>query len=413
MIKLNPTTWKHVQKDDWRERLEVIIGGDKQDLKPQIKIQKWDNEVNASFRLVDDEKIPPIIRKDGKKLKYIKKKKEIHFYHIEPNEKLKEGGFEFEVILKEKPDTNKLHFTINTKGLRFYYQPPLTEEITEEEKKRGWTATETEIRDEKGNVVFYRPEEVVGSYAVYHGSKSSDYSKIGCKNYRAGKVFHIYRPKIIDAKGNWTWGKLNINEKKRILTIEIDQSFLDKAVYPVKVDPTFGYDTAGSSLAQLNPPIPSGPGAAWYLRGSWFTCPENGLIENITAYLKLGDEVGKTQFGIYKKSDNSLVGTTPSTTVFEGTGWRTINFTTQYSLEGNVDYWLVAASDQSDDAGNPAYIYYDSQSSKGGCQGRNSSWIDDFPDPWSPTSEDKIYSIYCTYTALAGAKNLTLLHVGT
>ena len=129
MIKLNSTTWKHIQKDDWRERLEVIIGDDKQpDFKPQIKILKWSNECNASFRLVDDEKGLPVIKKVGEKLKYIKPKKELHFYNIKPNEKLREGGFEFEVILKEKPRINKLFFTIRTKGLKFYYQPPMTEE---------------------------------------------------------------------------------------------------------------------------------------------------------------------------------------------------------------------------------------------------------------------------------------------
>ena len=32
---------------------------------------------------------------------------------------------EFEVILKEKPATNKVEFTLNTKGLDFFYQPPL------------------------------------------------------------------------------------------------------------------------------------------------------------------------------------------------------------------------------------------------------------------------------------------------
>ena len=38
-------------------------------------------------------------------------------------------------------------------------------------------------------------------------------NKVGETNYQSGKAFHIFRPKMFDADGNWTWGDLNIDEQ--------------------------------------------------------------------------------------------------------------------------------------------------------------------------------------------------------
>ena len=402
MEKINSTTWKHIQNDDWRERLEVVIGDDKQpEFKPQIKIEKWSNECNASFRLVDDEKGLSIIKKYAGKIKYIKPKKELHFYNIKPNEKLREGGFEMEIILKEKPSTNKLEFTIKTKGLKFYYQPPMTEEKLEE----GQTADETHIYDKDGNVIAERPENVVGSYAVYHESKSGDYSKMGGKNYRAGKAFHIYRPRIEDANGNWTWGKLNIDERKGILTIEIDQNWLNKAVYPVKVDPTFGYTTAGSSYNTYNGVV-----------GCYtFTPGESGNATQISLYgadhTYQGDATGR--FGIYKKSDNSLAVQTveyDASTWSLTPAWRTLDVTGSSSIE-NIDYTFALLMKE----GKRTRHYWDSVS------GYDQPWLNNtsltaFPDPiswtYDPHYTDRKYSIYCTYTAGGGGEEEDKVIIG-
>jgi len=134
-------------KKDIKDRIEVEVG-DTKDLStfhPQVKIKRWDNEVNASFRLIDDE--PKTLTTQGNKIKLIGAKKEVHFYDIAPNQTHKEGGYELEVILNEKPVSNEVKFSIRTKGLEFFYQPPLTpKEISEGGE---------------------RPENVVGSYAVY------------------------------------------------------------------------------------------------------------------------------------------------------------------------------------------------------------------------------------------------------
>lgn len=87
-----------------------------------------------------------------------------------------------------------------------------------------------------------RADHIVGSYAVYHKSKNHN-------QYQTGKFAHIYRPLITDAKGQEVFADLNI--KNNIMSIVIPQTFLDQATYPVKVDPTFGYSTAGASDYQI------------------------------------------------------------------------------------------------------------------------------------------------------------------
>jgi hypothetical protein len=141
--KLN-NTYFYKPKDNPKDRIEVEVGDSKQpDFKPQVKIMRWDNEVNFSVRLKDDQVAIEAVTTSQDKIVWSKGKRDVNFYDLTEGE----GGYEFEVILKEKPATNKLEFTLNTKGLDFFYQP----ELTQEEKDQGAT----------------RPEKVVGSYAVY------------------------------------------------------------------------------------------------------------------------------------------------------------------------------------------------------------------------------------------------------
>ena len=78
---------------------------------------------------------------------------EAQFYELD------NGDFEFEYILKSIPSSNVIEFDIETKGLNFFYQPELTQQEIDEGASR--------------------PENVIGSYAVYHKTQSGDYSKLG------------------------------------------------------------------------------------------------------------------------------------------------------------------------------------------------------------------------------------------
>src|SRR3990167_6265919 len=216
-------TFSRDVKTNPKDLIRVEVGDSKQaDFKPQVKIMRWDNEVNFSLRAIEHP--DATIETEGEKIKYITPEYEVHQY--DKPEAGEDGGFEFEWILPSKSSSNVLTATIQTKGLNFFYQPQLTQEEINEGSSR--------------------PENVVGSYAVYHKTKGG-MNDIAGMEYKAGKAFHIYRQKVTDANGVETWGELNIDEQNGLLTVTIDQTWLDNAVYPVIVDPTFGYTSLGGS----------------------------------------------------------------------------------------------------------------------------------------------------------------------
>ena len=389
--KLNNTTWKQIVSDSFRDRLEVIIGDDKQpDFKPQIKIQRWDNEVNASFRLIDNILLNKIPSTDGNKIKLSSSKKEVNFYNIPSSSELKEAGYEFEVTLKNKPLTNKVRFSINDKDVEYYYQPALTSEILHE----GQTADETHVYDKDGHILKYRPENIVGSYAVY--TKTPKVNLKDRKLYRSGKVGHIYRPKITDADGNWIWGDLNIANK--ILTITIDQNWLDNAVYPVVVDPTFGYDTKGGSVT--NPSTDNAPGYRYQSGG-------DGIVSSVTVYthdqnngataLRLGIYNESSESGnYYAESKKGVTADTSLTANYDG--WKTIEISAG-NVADNTSYFLLFQEKAA--VGGDLVFYYDSGSSTyGGKISSNpySNWKSpiNYMNDWGGGDSSK-YSLYATF----------------
>jgi len=375
------------------EEREVEIGDIHSDIfQPQVKLKQWENETNFSARLIDDElfrrsrriiRRRPRIRTAGDKIKFIKDKLEAHFYETKTDKKT--DAFEFEVILKEKPKTNKVRMSIRTKGLKFYYQLPLNEERHD---KRVVKSTPTDCYDKDGKVICHRPENVVGSYAVYHESKQGDYSKMGGKNYRAGKAFHIYRPKITDANGNWTWGKLNIDEKKGILTIEIDQNFLDKAVYSVKIDPTFGYTAEGGTIYGIYDDD---------MIGGRYSLSESGEATSISGYVYGygSGQVGK--FGIYDSNRNFEGGTYEFTAESYSKAWKTEDLTSSVNLAAGDYYLMMYINDY-------IGLCYDDASNTWE-RDNDAGTYPTFPNSFSPDASgtDNKFSIYCTYTAGGGA----------
>lgn len=75
-----------------------------------------------------------------------------------------------------------------------------------------------------------------GSYAVY--------KKNTLLGEGTGKLCHIHRPLIIDARGRRCWGDLSVAGNE--LRITIPEQWLGEAKYPVTVDPTIGTTTVGS-----------------------------------------------------------------------------------------------------------------------------------------------------------------------
>jgi len=382
--QLNNTTYGLTPNEDKFEKFEIEIGDSKQpDFKPQVKLMKWDNEVNFSIRAIDDEVGNFAHTKDEDKIKLIKNKKEYHFYEKDKD------NFEFETILYEKPKDNKIEFSVKTKGLRFVRQPALNEVY---QGKNVAYCTETECYDKNEKLVVYKSEESVHSYSVHHKTKRDNYSKIGGKNYRAGKAFNINYPYLIDADGWKVRAKdfnLELNKEKTsgILRIVMPQEFLDKAIYPITVDPTFGTTSVFSDSALL--------GDDSDLSGTLFTSAagSGNLAVKITAYIN--KETATYFKGVLYNLNKSLFtnGVTPASATPVGWTWQdTSDFATKPTLGSSTEYWVTIISN--------GQLWF------------RSEWDVDFDAIWdfynnyatpqevsSANTNNFNYCVYCTYEA--------------
>jgi hypothetical protein len=357
--------------------IQVEVGDKaKQNFEPKMKISRWEDEVSLTVGIPDKSKLMDISRfgagiaelvLNEEKIEYREADIEYHYYDIEPSEKYPEGAFEYEIVLKEKPKTNVVKMTIETAGLDFFYQP----ELTQEEKDEGAE----------------RPENVVGSYAVYHSTKSNH--KIGDKNYKSGKAFHIYRPKIIDADKNEVWGELHIDTNEGILSVTIPDKWLDKAVYPVVVDPTFGYTTAGATTASFG---------ANEVLGSTLnaTVSVNGSVDSISIYANRSGLTNVNAKGLITNSSYSILtnGISPVLTI-STLSWYSVDYSSKPSVTNSNDYypWFVFEG--------AVIPYRDTGGSSGDSKYGNNNYSSP-TNPSSLTDSSSKYSIYATYTASGG-----------
>ena len=292
-------------------------------------------------------------------------------------------GIKIDILLKVKPSTNVFNFDIaGYQDLDFFYQPPLNQE---RQTPDVVSCTETECFDRDGKVIVSRPEDVVGSYAVYHKYKKDHV--VGEVNYGTGKLFHIYRPKIIDASGREVWAKLSFSNGK--LGVTVPQNFIDTATYPVRVDPTFGYTSIGAS---------SQFGGAIY--GSYADAPaENGSITKISTYVHnpftpptpMGTAIySNSTFGV---AQSKLAEDSGNASLTATAAWVDTNLS--YDFTASTRYWLLAWAN-----GDVNVIFYHDSGATGQTryafgEGAFETW------PASPTASgqlDRIVSIYATYT---------------
>jgi len=372
-MPIDKEQFKRVVKDDWKDRIQTELFDTKQTQHfPQVKIMRWDNEVNYSIRYKETDTETPTIVEENGKVKWCKSKHEVHLYEKPISKEHPEGAHEIELVLKEKPATNKFEFTIETKNLDFFYQAELTVQ---------------EIADG-----LIRPENVIDSYAVYYKNCPANY--VGGKEYKAGKAFHIYRINATDANGNWVWGTQNIDVANKLHTVEIPQEFLDNAVYPVVVDPTFGYTGIGSSGQISNIDL---------LGTCKFALAESGGVTSMSIYHIKGGSSGTHNIKALIYNDNSnypgALNTNGGATSVnaDNSGWKDLTITASLS-SGN--YWLGWVHDYSynivyDTGGNANQTRYKVVS--GGYSTPPN------PAPASMTGQSFLISIYATYTASGGA----------
>lgn len=280
-----------------------------------------------------------------------KRKKEV------VTEVIDQDKMKIDFLLNKKPDTNL--FCQQFEGHEeydFFYQPELTKEEIDEGA--------------------LRPENVVGSYAVYH--KTLKNHRVGSTNYETGKAFHIYRPEVWEVNDDTvrTWAELSYDGGE--LCVTVPQDFLDKAVYPVRVDPTFGYTSIGASTSIVNNGI----------LGTEASLLEDGGISSFSFYSKDWSEGISVKGGLYNSSDEYTSNETEVITSGTANVWTTANFAS--SVAGSAGTYGLAIMGSgsvfhvaSDTAGTH---YFDS--------------TDTYPNWRTPLAQESTLkkSIYATYT---------------
>jgi len=370
------------RRGEAKDKIEVRLGNETDDkFTPTIEMKRWEE---TQFRLIP----PADASKDNKKsLSFVGDK--AVFETPKMKYEMYEVGDDFKYVwyLNEPPPTNKIEFGIESSGLDFLYQPPLNEEYPD---SQNCSPTECDT-DGDGELDSFRPENVVGSYAVYHQTKGK-MNDIGGKDYKTGKAFHIYRPHIIDATGTEAWGNLHI--ENGIYSVEIPQEFLDTAVYPIKSNDTFGFETAGASNSTIEnqillgryAPSSSGTGVSItaYVQNDWQSASRN------TKANVYQDETGQTDVDVALLANGTTEQVALATSFL---GWKTYNFSSAPTFVSGTYYRLAiwAAS-----AGGSSLVFWDSTGTHGWYY--KTATYGTWPDPSGTlTNDTNDLSIYATY----------------
>jgi hypothetical protein len=232
---------------------------------------------------------------------------------------LGDTSFEYDCILLKEPDTNIVSLRMEgAENFDFFHQPD-----------------------------FVPDQFLKGSYAVY--------KKETLVGEGTGKLCHIHRPEIIDARGRRCWGELAVIENE--LRITIPEWFLSEAKYPVVVDPTIGTTTVGSQYKwDIQPPEP------WiqlYFEGQlpvnrfFFFFTINGLC---TAYMYSNDDNNGESGGrpaLYSDNGNSPLTRYSKDEEFSDftvnnskpAGWRSATFNSNGKISSGSYIWFGVFAD--------------------------------------------------------------------
>lgn len=326
----------------------------------EVTLNRWDGEESLTIRRSKDQSKVPFVR-----LLEVSRRE-----HTIARATTTDGvyGFEFDIELTGKPDTNV--FTYEMEGwedLLFVYQ------------SQGWCGLKR----------VDCPENVIGSYAVYHKEKRDN-------QYGTGKLYQIYRPLIHDADGNETWGALSYDDGR--LSVTAPPDFLDEATYPVTVDPTFGYTSAGASFINL---------LSGELVGSLASAPSTENIDSISAYVSLGTTASASVKGILvAHATHNIVtnGIGGAVDVTDPASWRTSTYISKPTVMSGVNYDIAIVWSEVDDFGDDSGIFVDSS----GGDNMFYDFSNNYGSPTDPTAGDHttfpslLPSIYATYTASSG-----------
>lgn len=296
------------------------------------------------------------------------------------------SGVELNLTLPSNPASSTFAINFEYANLSFYYQPPLNEELNVSE----YTFVNATHAYNGSDLLNYRPENVVGSYAVYGIHQNNQYG--------TGKVFHIYRPLIIDNNGATLWGTLGLNllnATNGILAIATNSTWMNSASYPVVIDPSFGYATIGKS--SFNNYVSRD------MRGTLFASTEVGTVSQVCAYFS--PESAHNFVGGYYTDNagapNALVNQSAAVSAPTTAQWN------NYTVSGAISvasYWLCVFPVSTSGGVNYAF-YYDAGSTNQSARRYLAYGTSVMPNPFGTPDAylDYKFSIFANYTAAGGA----------
>lgn len=202
---------------------------------------------------------------------------------------------------------------------------------------------------------------------------------------------------VYESFGNITTIEIEEWANNHKLTEIFNVGYLESGYF--ELDPNFGYEGTNTLFESFEN----------YVRGSVFTITEDGIADNITAYVDLWDYFSllniflnvHTKASIYEHGDLSFVGETEELYAKSGDGssaWITWNFNEpKPSLTADTAYILVIWG-KNEPYSTQCRLYYVAGDTDQGHY--DSETYNDFPDPLEPVHDNNKYSIYCGYTVI-------------
>lgn len=280
---------------------------------------------------------------------------ETHEYYIDDSGRLK-----WDKLYSACPGSMRVRFKVKkSAGIKFEYQPELTAE---------------EIADG-----CERPDDIVGSYAVYCNKANN--------KYKTGKLCHIPRPFVIDASDNREWCVMayeEISDTEGILYVDMPKLFMQSAVYPVRLDPIIGFSSTPNSSASTS-------NAAYYITSLYsgtLVAPSSGACDKLYIYVQQTTSCSRGS-AIYDGSMNLLASKILSQTWT--IGWNEITLDSPIDIvSGNTYHPAMILSSSN------KYISYDTTSGNTCYRTETTS----FPDPWTDFANSRAYvpAVYLDYT---------------
>ena len=223
---------------------------------------------------------------------------------------------------------------------------------------------------------------------------------ITLQHFQVGKIGHIYRPLATDKHADTIWGSWNdAAETTDELTLTVDAAWLAAAAYPVVIDPTFGYTTAGAS----NTGVVDTTSYATIETGYPYTASTGDEVTGHHVRMhKTGGPACTIEAGIYTFSGGHPVTLTGSVTdhVKDNSTPEWIVVSGLTDTLTNAVVYVVALCETT----ASAVLHYDSGGSADALCKAERTALDPLSSTWTHNAHSTaIVSQYVTYTAGSGA----------